>query len=666
MSPRRWRAIGRLAIVATWLLVGLLPGVVPPAYGAEYTMETHATYEVEPQRERVAVSVRVRFRNTTPNPSGEFSVFEVIDLALQPGATRITARDSRGALRVTETDRDGYVQASVRPRSAVRFRERATFTLSYRIPDGAAPGTRVRPSLVAFPAWSFGTSGSVTVNLPGSYEVSVAGDDLAAERSAAGWALDSGQIENPSRWVAQVVAAGEASREVVTRAVPLAGGTVDLQVRAWADDAAWGDRTLRLAADALPLIEGALGLPFPGVGPLVVEESVSASADLAGEPATEGTRLLAGYDQPPFTLVHQLGHVWLRPELVADRWITEGFASWAAARAAPELGGGGIELPFDPERRRESLADDRFPLVSWGVGEATGAQDAFAYAASWAVAEEIVDAVGADALRLAWSRIAAGIGPYAPVSDDGTGQPPSPTRPPLDSRALLDHLEAVADADLATLFAEWVYDDATVALLEDRAAARQSHARLLEAAAGWGAPDPVVVDLAAWRFESAQERISETLDWLVDRDRMYAAATETGLTVPQRLRDRYRTSGGSADARAELDAEQAIVDAYREAITASADERGMLERIGLLGGPEPDALLRDANALFAEGDLRGAADGVEEAMLRLEHAGTEGLVRIGAAVAVSAALIVLAWALLRRSRTRTLGERAGSDYTAAP
>jgi hypothetical protein len=57
---------------------------------------------------------------------------------------------------------------------------------------------------------------------------------------------------------------------------------------------------------------------------------------------------------------------------------------------------------------------------------------------------------------------------------------------------------------------------------------------------------------------------------------------------------------------------------------------------------------------------------VEEAMLRLEHAGTEGLVRIGAAVAVSAALIVLAWALLRRSRTRTLGERAGSDYTAAP
>ena len=29
-------------------------------------------------------------RNTTPIPSGEFSVFEVIDLARQPGATEIT------------------------------------------------------------------------------------------------------------------------------------------------------------------------------------------------------------------------------------------------------------------------------------------------------------------------------------------------------------------------------------------------------------------------------------------------------------------------------------------------------------------------------------------------------------------------------------------------
>jgi hypothetical protein len=660
------RGVGRLVILAAWLAVSLLPGVAPAARGADYTMQTRATYEVEPARERVAVSVRVRFKNTTPNPAGEFSVFEVIDLALQPGATDVVARDSRGGLRVTETERDGYVQASVRPRRALRFRDQTAFTLTYRIPDGAAPGTRVRASLIAFPAWSFGTSGSVTVSVPGSYEVSVAGDELAAERTAAGWELVSGPIEDPSRWVAQVIAAGEASHEVASRPVPLTGGTVDLQVRAWADDGGWGQRTLRLAADGLPLIEAAIGIPYPGVGAVVIEESVSASSDLPGEPVSEGTRLLAGYDQPPFTLLHQLGHLWLAPDLVADRWISEGFASWAAATAAPDATAGGVELPYDPEARRARLIDDRFPLVSWGAGESTPAQDAFAYAASWAVAEEVEALVGADALRLAWSRIAAGIGPYAPLSEDGVGREPSVNRAPLGSRALLDHLEAVGGADVATLFADWVLDEATAALLADRAAAREAYDQLLEGAAGWGAPEPVIVDLVAWRFDEARERIAETLGWLADRDRLAAAATDAGLTLPQRLRDRYRTGGGSADARAELEAERAVVEAYRAALLASVDERGILERIGLLGGPEPDQLLRDANGLFAEGDLRGAADAIDEARLALEQAGTQGLVRVGAAVVIIGALAALAWALARRSRSRPLGERPGSDYTAAP
>jgi hypothetical protein len=448
--------------------------------------------------------------------------------------------------------------------------------------------------------------------------------------------------------------------------VPLEGATVDLQVRAWADDAAWGDRTVRLAVGALPRIEAQLGLAYAGTGPLVIEESVSGSAGLPGEPATDGTRILAGYDQPPFTLLHQLGHLWLGPELVADRWITEGFASWAAARVAPEIGPGGVEPPYDPDRRRGSLADDRFPLVSWGAGEATAGQDAFAYAASWAVVEELEEVAGADALRLAWRRIAAGIGPYAPVDEDGAGVAPSPNRPPVDSRALLDHLEAVQDASVARVFERWVFDEGTAALLEARAAARDAYLGLLDAAAGWGAPDPVVVDLAAWRFDAAEQRIAETRDWLAGRDRLASAAAQAGLSLPQRLRDRYRTSGGSADAREELEAEQAIVDAYRATLEAAAEERGVLERIGLLGGPEPDALLREANAFFAEGDLRGAADAIHDARLQLEHAGTGGLVRIVAAVVVIAALAFLAWAVLRRGRGRPLGERPGSDYTAAP
>jgi hypothetical protein len=211
-----------------------------------------------------------------------------------------------------------------------------------------------------------------------------------------------------------------------------------------------------------------------------------------------------------------------------------------------------------------------------------------------------------------------------------------------------------------------VLDEGTAELLPARAAARLDYERMLSAAGGWGAPEPVLVDLAAWRFEEAATRIEETLDWLADRDRLVAAAEAAGLALPQRLRDRYRTGGGGEEARAELDAEMAVVTGYQTALERAAAERGVLERIGLVGGPDPDELLAGANALFTEGDLRAAADAIDQARSRLEHAATEGLVRIGAAVAILAGLLVAGWAVLRRSRPRPASERSGSDYTAAP
>jgi hypothetical protein len=662
----------RRPLVAALLLGALLaaasvaPGLPPLARAAEFTMSTAATYSVEPDDGRVAVSVRVTFENTSPDPAGEFSVFNVIDLAIQPGASDLGARDGTGALTVTPTARDGYVQASVRPRQGVRYGDEVTFTLRYSIPDGAAGGVRVGQSLVSFAVWGFGTSGRVTVNLPGSYEVSLDGDEMTAERAASGWVLESGAIEEPANWLAQLVAVGEASHQTSTRAVPLRAATVDLQVRAWTDDEAWGERTLELVSAALPLLEDRLGVPYPEVGPLVVEETVAGAQDLGGEPAPSGTHLQVGYDQPGFTLLHQLAHVWLADDLVAQRWITEGFASWMAAGAAAELD---VDPPFDPATRRGALSDSAFPLVSWGAGESSPEQDAFAYAASWAVAEEIASLVGDDALRLAWQRMAAGTSPYEPIAEETpTADEPSPNRQPVDARALLDQLEAVGDEELGELFERWVLDEETSGHLADRSEARQAYEGLLTAAGDWGAPEPVKVDLAAWRFESATQRIGEAVDWLADRDELMASAELAGLSVPQRLRDRYRTAGGSDDARDELEAEAAVVVAYQAALDRNAAPRGIVERIGLLGGSDPGDLLADANRLFAEGDLHGAADATAEAGARLERASTEGLLRVAAAAAVVVALLALAVALARRQRRRPapVGDAPGTDYTAAP
>jgi len=50
--------------------------------------------------------------------------------------------------------------------------------LTYTLADGDDPQLRVRPSVVVFPAWGFGTTSEVTVTVPGGYEVRVDGDPL--------------------------------------------------------------------------------------------------------------------------------------------------------------------------------------------------------------------------------------------------------------------------------------------------------------------------------------------------------------------------------------------------------------------------------------------------------------------------------------------------------
>jgi hypothetical protein len=249
------------------------------------------------------------------------------------------------------------------------------------------------------------------------------------------------------------------------------------------------------------------------------------------------------------------------------------------------------------------------------------------------------------------------VGAYEPV---GPEPPVISGRPitPVDSRRLLDQLEAVTGSDLAAEFAAHVFDEAAAAELPKRAAARQANNDLLAAAGDWGAPDPVLADLAAWRFDEAQAAIAEAITWLAARDELLADIEAAGLTAPDRLRDRYRASGGGPDAQDELEAEAALVAAFDEVRARIAGEPSILERVGLLGGEQPSAQLAEASALFAEGDLRGAAEEVDAARARLAGASADGAVRLASAGAVLAVLLVLAILVARRRRAR--------GYTARP
>ncbi len=637
-------------VLAVLAAVGVL--LAPPsgpraALAAAYELDSVARYDVRADDGEIGVQVRLDFTNTTPDPSGQFSVFEELKLAIHDEAERVAARDGEGALEVAVALEEGVNVATVTLRDDLRFEETVAIDLSYVLPDTAGAQLRVRPTLIVFPAWAFGTSGEVEVSIPPGYEVRVDGDEL----TESGDTLVSGPIDDPTAWLALVTAVRQPSYADFDAVVPLSGGTADLLVRAFDDDAAWGEMTRDLMVEALPHIEEALGLPYPRIGPLVLTEAVTTDGTGFGEASTGGTEIMIAFDQPPFTALHQVAHVWLSPALVESRWLREGLASVVAADVATELG---LDLPYDPAERAEEQAGAAIPLDTWSAG-ADVSSDAYGYAASWAFLDELEAAVGADAMRAVLTRVAASIGLYeaGPVEPEVPANGVAGPAEPLDTRGFLDHLETVSGQPLSERFAQTVRTEADVALLPARAEARIAFDALVAAAGPWGAPDPVRGAMTEWDFESAQAGIDAATAWLEARDALIGELEAVHLPAPDRLQQAYRAYGGGPEAYDELEAEGAVVRAYAAAAVGVNAERSVVERIGLIGGTDPSARLNQASGHFADGDLRSAVDAIGDAERIVASAGTAGWVRILSGVLLAVLVLALAAFLVRRRASYT-------------
>jgi hypothetical protein len=644
--------IRRLATAVTvgTLLAPLLPGV---AVAAEYEMPTVVRYLVDPAAAQIGVSVEVTFTNTLPDPPGKISAFDRIELAIHDGASGVAASDGVGALHVDVETRDGVRVASVKPRARVRYNKSVSFTLSYELADGASPDLHVRSGIVKFQAWGFGTSSQVTVQLPSGYESRADGDPMITEEAEAGQTLTSGPIADPATWLALITAVQPGDLVTESATVALASGTVDLQVRAWTTDAAWGHATLSLLVKALPMLEEAIGLPYPRVGPLVVSEAVG-GGEGADTPPSTTAEIQVAFDASAFTLLHQAAHVWIDDHLAADRWIREGLASHYAAGVALRLA---VDPPYDPAVRASDLSADAFPLIEWRETGGASPTDAYGYAASWALIDRIAASVGDAHLTMALRRIVAGVPAYDPVDPDAADVA-DPRFAPVETRRLLDQLAAVSGADLANLFGQAAFGTDAALELAQREAARDAYAHLLSAAGDWGAPDPVRSAMGGWRFDEARAGIDAASAWLEARDDLVAQIAAAELATPQRLRDRYTVAGGGADASAELDAERAIVERYlglKDRIEGPLDP---LQAVGLFMASDPGETLAEAASEFGTGDLQSAAAALDRLELRLNRAPSDGAVRLASAAVLVALLGLGAGAALRR--------RAGSHYTAAP
>ena len=147
--------------------------------------------------------------------------------------------------------------------------------------------------------------------------------------------------------------------------------------------------------DGVPVLEELIGLDWPRSDDTdVIESNTPYVYGYAGwfEPVNDVIEIGDELDQT--VILHELTHRWFNDQMFSTRWINEGLAQELAAQAMAELDG-------DPEASKLPPSSDPGyqPLNTWSDPQlqsaATEAQEAYGYAASYAVVHEIVDDAGA-------------------------------------------------------------------------------------------------------------------------------------------------------------------------------------------------------------------------------------------------------------------------------
>ena len=659
------RALAILALALLLALAGALaPASAPRVLAAlpSLTLTSQTRYDVLPDEGRIKVSVALTATNRLADTRTRLYYFDRAFLAVQPGATNFAVTAGKGSPTVRVQSRKAdHTLIRIDFGGRLPAGSERTFSLSFDLPDpGGAPTreTRIGTSLVTFPAWAFASEatpgGTVTVVFPPGYTIDAQGDGLDEPTTDADGNVvyTTGVLQDPLGFFVYFIADRPADYAETHHEVTIEGRTLDLVVRSWPDDPAWGERTADLLVRGLPVLAEAIGLPWTGAPELVVEEAVSRSAaGYAGRYDPTAGRIEIAYYADPFVALHEAAHAWFDGSLLADRWATEGFASWYALQAAAALG---VEVAGDP--LTPELEAVRRPLNAWGpAGLAEGAEEDAQYAAALELARLVAERAGPDGLKEVWSAARDGIGAYQPPAGGRIGESAAIERgaPAPDWRGLLDLLEDRTGREYDDLWRAWVVRANETALLDARTATVEQYEAVHRRAGEWRLPRAIRDGLRAWQFEQVGEMLTAADLALDDRDAVATAAEAAGLTVPTTIRTAFEGTRGFAAASAEADTELLAIEAYVAARAARLTAPDPVEQIGLWG-QTPELELETAAARFAAGDLAGSATSSAIARTAWEGARDLGRNRVMSAVAGLAAIALGMFLARRWMRDRSI------------
>lgn len=446
---------------------------------------------------------------------------------------------------------------------------------------------------------------------------------------------------------ARSAAAGE------SQTIAFGSRSVELTVNS-GGDAAFEQRVTELVAAAGPVLEGLIGVPYPGPADMTISlrsyEQLGGYAGLAGCSLFScHIRVSSQFDDT--TLLHELTHAWTQS--FRNRWLAEGMAEYISDRASAQTDGRALPAL--------EVTDERppYPLLEWllTIDMVTAEEEAIVaeyegYYWSRRFFEELEAIVGRDSV----TRTLAAVVPM----QAGT----------VGVRRFMDSLDDAGAAKADELFLRYVFPPDRASEVTDRRAARDR----LSSVAARGATEapelsqdvltPIREDVGAWEFTDALAalgRVEKGLDtYLQLKDRLAALKSDAeaaGLPYPNLLEYAFR-SWDFALFLETIDEAEAAVPAYVEAKEKPSAPRGFWQRIGLLGRSPDDQLERAAEA-FESADFGGSIDHSNAAGARLEDAASRGVTNVVVATVVLG-LVLAAAALILRGVLYTQGNPAGT------
>ena len=553
------RLVAARALAAALLLLTLAPLGIPINHSARAAdrglvalMQTR--YDPLPGSHLVRVTIDAVATSYTPDTSEGRTYYPAFSFSVPAAATRFSASSGgqRLSVRIVEQDAD-VSQLKITFSHGVFYQQSYAFRVVFELPDVGGEPDRdifVGSNIVAFPVWAYGSPGEpgsgVKVILPAGFRAIVQGSEMATSAGSAGEVvLTASGLADPFEFFAYLSADRPGTFGEQHLVTTIAGQPAPLWIRNWEDDPDWGVRMAALMIDGLPALQELVGLPYAVGGTLIVEEAAATRlGDYAGIYNELTGMIRVRYDADAYIGLHEAAHLWFNTRLFEERWINEAWAEFYAVEAADAIGAEGVAFGLT-----DALLESQIPLNDWGVPGAVDPDvEYFAYAASYHVAGLIFARTDFEGLRSAWRGVANGEMSYQPAQ--GSGVPDEGVNYRLARwQQLLDLLEERTGASFDDIWTDWVVNRAQEALMEDRAAARDGYALLVEQADDWNLPSDLRYAMSSWEFDEADAQIDLAGDVLADRDEIVAQAGELSLEMPGDLEAAFEGEDGLAAAK---------------------------------------------------------------------------------------------------------------------